>query len=164
MPSPIHNPGLAACCRLAARVTDLPVRPLLQILEMRTEAPEVAGSLATLSEFYTQDNTPAARRRLRSAIENEGVKVNQQYLSSAESVIKVGGVDEWVDGRVGGVISCQTERCWEEWRSHRSWDRVLLLACPSTPAPTHCCHGQVLCRCWTWCKQTWTRFPPAASG
>ena len=44
-----------------------------QILETRIEAPEIASSLTALSEFYGPDNTPAARRRLRSTIENEGV-------------------------------------------------------------------------------------------
>lgn len=60
-----------------------------QILETRIEAPEIASSLTALSEFYGPDNTPAARRRLRSTIENEGVKVSQAFLASAEGVIKV---------------------------------------------------------------------------
>jgi hypothetical protein len=56
------------------------------VLETRTDAPEIATSLATLSTFYA-DNTPAARRQLRSTIENEGVKVNEQFLEAAERVI-----------------------------------------------------------------------------
>eukprot|EP00887_Chlorella_sp_A99_P005804 scaffold1.g5804.t1 len=64
-------------------------RKVKKILDTRTEAPEVAGSLATLSEFYSADNTPAARRRLRSTIENEGVKINQQFLASAEGALDV---------------------------------------------------------------------------
>lgn len=48
----------------------------------------MVGSLAALSQFYTE-NTPAARRQLRSTIENEGVKINEEFLSAAESVIKV---------------------------------------------------------------------------
>jgi hypothetical protein len=64
------------------------VSRFLQIMEMRTEAPELVGSLATLSDFYT-DNSPAARRRLRSTIENQGVHINEQFLETAQSVIKV---------------------------------------------------------------------------
>lgn len=59
-----------------------------QILETRTEAPEIVGSLSTLSQFYG-DNTPAARRQLRSTIENEGVKINEDFLAAAEGVIQV---------------------------------------------------------------------------
>lgn len=65
-----------------------------QVLETRTEAPEIVGSLSTLSQFYTE-NTPAARRQLRSTIENEGVKINEEFLAAAESVIKVGGLCWW---------------------------------------------------------------------
>ena len=57
------------------------------MLETRTEAPEVAGALATLSELYP-DNTAAGRRRLRSTIETEGVRVNEQFLGAAQSVIQ----------------------------------------------------------------------------
>jgi hypothetical protein len=44
------------------------------------------GSLATLSTIYS-DNTPAARRQLRSTIENEGVRINEDFLGAAERVI-----------------------------------------------------------------------------
>lgn len=71
-----------------AESSGFPVSRFLQIMEMRTEAPELVGSLATLSDFYT-DNSPAARRRLRSTIENQGVRINEQFLEAAQSVIKV---------------------------------------------------------------------------
>lgn len=58
-------------------------------MELRTEAPEVVGSLATLSDFY-DENSAAARRRLRSTIENRGVAVNEEFLTAAQSVIQVG--------------------------------------------------------------------------
>lgn len=58
-------------------------------METRTEAPEVVGSLATLSGFY-EENSAAARRRLRSTIENRGVAVNEEFLEAAEGVIQVG--------------------------------------------------------------------------
>jgi hypothetical protein len=56
-------------------------------METRTEAPEVVGSLATLSQFF-DDNTPATRRRLRSTIENQGVHINEEFLEEAQGVIK----------------------------------------------------------------------------
>lgn len=96
-------PALAAA--IARNKQVLAVAARLQIMETRTEAPEVVGSLSTLSEFFT-DNTPATRRRLRSTIENQGVRINEQFLEAAQSVIKV----RWA----GGL--CQTaagheERC-----------------------------------------------------
>lgn len=60
----------------------------MQTLEMRTESPEILGSLATLSSFY-EDNTPAARRQLCATIEKQGLSITQQYLQSAEHVVQV---------------------------------------------------------------------------
>ena len=60
----------------------------MQILEMRTESPEILGSLATMSTFY-EDNTPAARRQLCATIEKQGLSITQQYLQSAEHVVQV---------------------------------------------------------------------------
>ena len=60
----------------------------MQILEMRTESPEILGSLATMSNFY-EDNTPAARRQLCATIEKQGLSITQQYLQSAEHVVQV---------------------------------------------------------------------------
>lgn len=56
------------------------------MLDSRTEAPEIANSLATLSTFYTE-NTASSRRHLRSTIENEGLKVNEDFLAAARGVI-----------------------------------------------------------------------------
>ena len=67
-------------------------------METRTEAPEVVGSLGTLSGFYT-DNSAAARRRLRGTIENQGVQVNQEFLGAAQSVIQASGVQGGGTGR-----------------------------------------------------------------
>ncbi|KAL4424572.1 hypothetical protein ABPG77_009156 [Micractinium sp. CCAP 211/92] len=63
-------------------------RKVKKIMETRTEAPEVVGSLATLSGFY-EENSAAARRRLRSTIENRGVAVNEEFLEAAQSVIQM---------------------------------------------------------------------------
>ena len=60
----------------------------MQILEMRTESPEILGSLATMSSLY-EDNTPAARRQLCATIEKQGLSITQQYLQSAELVVQV---------------------------------------------------------------------------
>ena len=57
-----------------------------QVLDSRTEAPEIANSLATLSTFYTE-NTVSTRRHLRSTIENEGLKVNEDFLAAVQGVI-----------------------------------------------------------------------------
>lgn len=67
-------------------------------MDTRTEAPEVVGSLATLSGFYA-DNSPAARRRLRSTIEHQGVAVNEEFLAAAQTVLQVG--------------AGAAEQCWE---------------------------------------------------
>lgn len=65
-------------------------RPLqsTQILDIKTESPEVVNALQTLSEFY-DENTPAARRALRSTIERRGLAIHEHFLSAAESVIQV---------------------------------------------------------------------------
>ncbi|PSC76084.1 Conserved oligomeric Golgi complex subunit 6 [Micractinium conductrix] len=63
-------------------------RKVKKIMETRVEAPEVVGSLSTLSTFFSE-NTPAARRRLRSTIENQGVRVNEEFLAAAEGVLKM---------------------------------------------------------------------------
>lgn len=61
-------------------------RKLKKVLETRTEAPEFLSSLATLSEFYS-DNSAAERRKLRSTIERHGLAVNSEVLAAAETVI-----------------------------------------------------------------------------
>ncbi|KAI7838109.1 hypothetical protein COHA_008117 [Chlorella ohadii] len=77
-------------------------RKVKKIMETRTEAPEVVGSLATLSGFYA-DNSPAARRRLRSTIENQGVAVNQDFLAAAQSVLQA--LDS-VQGDLDALSAC----------------------------------------------------------
>ena len=61
---------------------------VMQILEIKTESPVVIGSISTLSQFYTE-NTPAARRDLRSNIENRSLSINESFLTAAEKVIGV---------------------------------------------------------------------------
>ncbi len=65
------------------------VHPLpMQILEIKTESQDLITALQTLSTFY-EDNSPAARRVLRSTIEKRGLEIHEQFLSSAEAAIKV---------------------------------------------------------------------------
>ncbi|KXZ42797.1 hypothetical protein GPECTOR_117g362 [Gonium pectorale] len=62
-------------------------RKVKKVLELKTEAPELLNSLQTLSTFY-HDNTPAARRGLRTTIEKRGLAINERFIGAAESVIK----------------------------------------------------------------------------
>ncbi|GBF95228.1 hypothetical protein Rsub_07943 [Raphidocelis subcapitata] len=62
-------------------------RKVKKILDTRTESQELTAALATLSSFYDA-NTPAARRALRSAVEQRGLDINQRFLEAAETVIQ----------------------------------------------------------------------------
>ncbi|KAK6942165.1 Conserved oligomeric Golgi complex subunit 6 [Dillenia turbinata] len=57
-------------------------RKLKKVLECRTESPDLLASLNTLSSFYT-DNTPHARRNLRSSIEKRSLSINHEFLLSS---------------------------------------------------------------------------------
>lgn len=57
-------------------------RKLKKVLESRTDTPEVLGSLNTLSNFYTE-NTPQARRNLRSTIEKRSLDINEEFLRAS---------------------------------------------------------------------------------
>ncbi|PKI57249.1 hypothetical protein CRG98_022346 [Punica granatum] len=59
-------------------------RKLKKVLESRTDTPEVLGSLNTLSTFYT-DNTPQARRNLRSTIEKRSLDINEEFLQASRA-------------------------------------------------------------------------------
>jgi conserved oligomeric Golgi complex subunit 6 len=71
---------------------------LPQVLDTKTESSEVAASLATLSTFY-HDNTATSRRHLRSTIENETLKVNEDFLLAVEDVtVALDAVQADLDG------------------------------------------------------------------
>ncbi|KAF5745078.1 Component of oligomeric golgi complex isoform 1 [Tripterygium wilfordii] len=57
-------------------------RKLKKVLESRTDTPDLLASLNTLSTFYT-DNTPQARRNLRSTIEKRSLSINLDFLQAA---------------------------------------------------------------------------------
>ncbi|XP_020581420.1 conserved oligomeric Golgi complex subunit 6 [Phalaenopsis equestris] len=54
-------------------------RKLKKVLATRTDSPDLLDSLGTLSTFYT-DNTPQARRNLRSSIELRSLSINHHFL------------------------------------------------------------------------------------
>ncbi|KAG0467181.1 hypothetical protein HPP92_018761 [Vanilla planifolia] len=54
-------------------------RKLKKVLETRTDAPDLLDSLSTLSTFYTE-NSPQARRNLRSSIEQRSLAINHHFL------------------------------------------------------------------------------------
>lgn len=55
-------------------------RKLRKVLnETRTDSPELLASLEALSSFY-EENTPAARRGLKSTIEHRALALNHEFL------------------------------------------------------------------------------------
>ncbi|PWA62114.1 conserved oligomeric complex COG6 protein [Artemisia annua] len=59
-------------------------RKLKKVLETRTDTPDLLSSLNTLSSFYT-DNTPPARRNLRSTIEKRSIQINHEFLLASDT-------------------------------------------------------------------------------
>ncbi|XP_038982843.1 conserved oligomeric Golgi complex subunit 6 [Phoenix dactylifera] len=57
-------------------------RKLKKVLETRTDSEELVASLATLSTFYT-DNTPQARRNLKSSIDHRALAINHHFLQAS---------------------------------------------------------------------------------
>jgi hypothetical protein len=88
----------------------------MQILEIKTESQDLIAALSTLSAIYP-DNTPAARRHLRSTIEQRGLGINEQFLEAAEGVTKVSnhcahqdtaaGRGSLTRGGLGGICAWQ---------------------------------------------------------
>ncbi|KAG2497264.1 hypothetical protein HYH03_004848 [Edaphochlamys debaryana] len=78
-----NPPGTVTAASLAPGLA----RKVKKVLEIKTEAPELLSSLQTLSSFYGE-NTPAARRGLRTTIEKRGLAINERFIGAAESVIK----------------------------------------------------------------------------
>lgn len=59
-----------------------------QILATRTESQDLVGALSTLSTFY-EENTPVARRRLRTTIEQHGLSITEQFTAAAKAITQV---------------------------------------------------------------------------
>ena len=81
------TPAAAAAAAAAAPPGLAPglARKVKRILDLKTEAPELAGALATLSAFY-DSNAPADRRHLRAAVEARGLEISERFLEAAEAV------------------------------------------------------------------------------
>lgn len=63
-------------------------RKLKKVLESRTETPDLLASLKTLSTFY-EENTPHARRNLRSTIEKRALSINLDFLQASSTAQQV---------------------------------------------------------------------------
>lgn len=59
-------------------------RKLKKVLESRIDTPDLLSSLNTLSSFY-DDNTPQARRNLRSTIEKRSLSINHEFLDASHA-------------------------------------------------------------------------------
>ncbi|CAL1373854.1 unnamed protein product [Linum trigynum] len=77
-------------------------RKLKKVLECRTDTPDLVSSLSTLSNFYS-DNTPQARRNLRSTIEKRSLQINLDFLQASSSAQKA--LDQ-VEQEVDALAEC----------------------------------------------------------
>ncbi|KAL1831456.1 hypothetical protein DCAR_0101431 [Daucus carota subsp. sativus] len=88
-------------------------RKLKKVLETRTDTPDLLASLNTLSSFYT-DNSPVARRNLRSTIENRALDINRDFLlasSTAQQALdrveeEINAITECCDNISKALSSC----------------------------------------------------------
>lgn len=72
-------------------------RKLKKVLESRIDTPDLLSSLNTLSSFY-DDNTPQARRNLRSTIERRALSINHEFLDASHAAqIALDSVENEVD-------------------------------------------------------------------
>lgn len=58
-----------------------------QVLETRTDTPDMVAALSSLSEFY-HENHPKARQHLRAAIDERSVEINELMLEEANRVLE----------------------------------------------------------------------------
>lgn len=59
-------------------------RKLKKVLESRIDTPDLLSSLNTLSSFY-DENTPQARRNLRSTIEKRSLSINHEFVDASHA-------------------------------------------------------------------------------
>uniref|UniRef100_A0A7N0T243 Conserved oligomeric Golgi complex subunit 6 n=1 Tax=Kalanchoe fedtschenkoi TaxID=63787 RepID=A0A7N0T243_KALFE len=72
-------------------------RKLKKVLDSRIDSPDLLSSLNTLSDFYSE-NTPQARRNLRSTIEKRSLSINNEFLLASDSAQQaLDRVEEEVD-------------------------------------------------------------------
>ncbi|XP_021724498.1 conserved oligomeric Golgi complex subunit 6-like [Chenopodium quinoa] len=77
-------------------------RKLKKVLESRIDSPELLTSLSTLSTFYS-DNSPQARRNLRSTIEKRALSINHDFLSASDAAQQA--LDQ-VEEEVNALAEC----------------------------------------------------------
>ncbi|XP_021735185.1 conserved oligomeric Golgi complex subunit 6-like [Chenopodium quinoa] len=77
-------------------------RKLKKVLESRIDSPELVTSLSTLSTFYS-DNSPQARRNLRSTIEKRALSINHDFLSASDAAQQA--LDQ-VEEEVNALAEC----------------------------------------------------------
>ncbi|XP_072955670.1 conserved oligomeric Golgi complex subunit 6 [Typha angustifolia] len=77
-------------------------RRLKKVVETRTDNPDLVASLATLSTFYG-DNTPQARRNLKSSIEQRALAINHHFLQASHPAQQA--LDR-VEGEVNALTKC----------------------------------------------------------
>lgn len=80
------------------------VPPYRQILDTRTDTPDLRACLESLSDLYPE-NTPAARRGLRSTIDNSGLEAATAFLAGLEGVL--GALDAVHAGLDGLGLACR---------------------------------------------------------
>ncbi|KAG4403622.1 hypothetical protein GLYMA_01G154450v4 [Glycine max] len=72
-------------------------RKLKKVQESRIDTPYLLSSLNTLSSFY-DDNTPQARRNLRSTIEKRALSINCEFLDASHAAqLALDSVENEVD-------------------------------------------------------------------
>ncbi|KHN28315.1 Conserved oligomeric Golgi complex subunit 6 [Glycine soja] len=72
-------------------------RKLKKVQESRIDTPHLLSSLNTLSSFY-DDNTPQARRNLRSTIEKRALSINCEFLDASHAAqLALDSVENEVD-------------------------------------------------------------------
>ncbi|KAL6533673.1 Golgi transport complex subunit 6 [Orobanche hederae] len=77
-------------------------RKLKKVLDTRTDTPDLLASLNTLSSFYSE-NTPRARRNLRSTIEKRGLSISEEFLAASASAQQA--LDQ-VEEEVNSLTEC----------------------------------------------------------
>ncbi|KAL6778946.1 COG6 [Auxenochlorella protothecoides x Auxenochlorella symbiontica] len=79
-------------------------RKVKKILDTRTDTPDLRACLESLSDLYPE-NTPAARRGLRSAIDNSGLEAATAFHAGLEGVL--GALDAVHAGLDGLGLACR---------------------------------------------------------
>eukprot|EP00966_Prymnesium_polylepis_P213388 4942116-Prymnesium_polylepis.1 len=96
-------------------------RKLRKAVEPQPDSPDVTAALRELSAFFG-DNTPGARRSLRSTIERRGVELNHGLLTAFD---KLQSQLDTIDREVGGLSDACTAISTQLARSRASTEVML---------------------------------------